>query len=115
LAASLQIHVLTADTFGSAARELNDLPCKVTIISKEGQDLAKRDYIQKLNPQTCVCFGNGRNDKEMLRSAALGIAVIQREGASAESLFNAKVVCTNIVDAIELLENPKRLTATLRF
>jgi soluble P-type ATPase len=115
LSSNLQIHVLTADTFGSAAKQLDGLPCKVTVICSDGQDVMKRSYIENLNPESCVCFGNGRNDKEMLKAAGLGIAVIQREGSSAETLFAARVVCSTIIEAIELLEQPKRLTATLRY
>ena len=58
--------------------------------------------------------GNGRNDRKMLKAAALGIAVIQREGAAAETVAAADVVSSSILDALELLQNPKRLLATLR-
>jgi soluble P-type ATPase len=114
LAKSLNIHVLTADTLGSAAEDLNGLPCKLTVISQESQDTAKRDYVKALGAAKCVCIGNGRNDRRMLHVAALGIAVIQKEGASSETILSAKIVCGHIIDAFELLENPKRLTATLR-
>jgi soluble P-type ATPase len=50
----------------------------------------------------------------MLKEAALGIAVVQEEGAFAETLMSADVVCTNIVSALGLLTNPLRLIATLR-
>ena len=59
-------------------------------------------------------MGNGRNDQLMLEEAALGIAVILEEGAAAVTLSAADVVCTNIVSALELLDNPLRLIATLR-
>ncbi|MCE0499460.1 MAG: hypothetical protein LV481_16080 [Methylacidiphilales bacterium] len=114
LAKSLNIHVLTADTFGSAAEELRDLSCKLTVIPTESQDIAKQDYVNALGAEKCVSIGNGRNDGKMLRAAALGIAVIQKEGASSETIHNAGIVCVSIIDAFELLENPKRLTATLR-
>jgi soluble P-type ATPase len=114
LTKSLRIHVLTADTFGSAAEELRDLPCKLTVISTESQDTAKQDYVKALGAAKCVCVGNGRNDRRMLHVAALGIVVIQREGASSETINSAKIVCASIIDAFELLENPKRLMATLR-
>jgi len=114
LAKSLRIHVLTADTFGSAEEELRDLPCKLTVISQESQDTAKQDYVEALGVEKCVCVGNGRNDRRMLRVAALGIVVIQMEGASSETINSAKIVCASIIDAFELLENPKRLMATLR-
>lgn len=50
----------------------------------------------------------------MLRSCALGIAVILAEGASALSLQEADVVVTRVQDALELLLAPRRLFATLR-
>jgi soluble P-type ATPase len=114
LAKSLNIHILTADTFGSAAEHLSGLPCKLTVISKESQDIAKLEYVNTLGASKCICIGNGRNDRRMLHAAALGIAVIQKEGASSETILSAKIVCGHIIDAFELLENPKRLIATLR-
>ncbi len=50
----------------------------------------------------------------MLRAAALGIALVQREGASAEAIASADVVCSSVIDALDLLRNPKRLIASLR-
>ncbi len=114
LSSLLQVRVVTADTFGTAERELRGLPCTMTVLSQDGQDMAKRDYVIALNPKRCVCIGNGRNDREMLRIATLGIALIQAEGAAAESLAAANVVCSSVIDALDLLQNPKRLMATLR-
>ena len=50
----------------------------------------------------------------MLDEAALGIALIQREGASVEALGSADMVCASVVHAFELFANGKRLVATLR-
>jgi soluble P-type ATPase len=61
-----------------------------------------------------VAIGNGRNDRAMLRSAALAIALVQQEGGAAETLSSAHVVCHNIVDALALLLRRERLIATLR-
>jgi soluble P-type ATPase len=114
LAQHLTVHVLTADTFGSAAKQLADIPCSLTVVASESQDVIKREYVRNLGVQKCVCIGNGRNDRKMLHAAALGIAVIQKEGASSESINSAQIICGNIIDALELLENSKRLAATLR-
>jgi soluble P-type ATPase len=110
----LEVHILTADTFGSAANELAGLSCKLTVISQELQDIAKQEYVMNLGTNSCICIGNGRNDRKMLQIAGLGIAVIQKEGASSETLASANIVCGSIVDAFEILENSKRLMATLR-
>ena len=114
LTGKLQIHILTADTFGSARRGLEGIKCELSIISPEAQDIGKLDYIKRLGAENTVCVGNGRNDHLMLKEAALGIAVILEEGAAANTLSAADVVCTSIVSALELLENPMRLIATLR-
>ena len=50
----------------------------------------------------------------MLEAAALGIAVVQRECASADALKAADVIAPDIVAALELLTHPLRLAATLR-
>jgi soluble P-type ATPase len=50
----------------------------------------------------------------MLRAAALGIAVMQGEGAAVETLLAADVAAPDIQSALGLLLNPARLVATLR-
>jgi len=114
LSSGIRIHVVTADTFGFAARELAGLPVELTIIPTGSQAEAKRDFVSRLGAETVVAIGNGRNDRKMLEAAALGIAVIQREGGSAEALASADVVSPGVLDALDLLRHPKRLVATLR-
>ena len=60
-----------------------------------------------------ACVGNGSNDRLMLAAAALAILVIQGEGAAA-AVRQADVVCTSVLDALDLLVHPLRLVATLR-
>jgi len=50
----------------------------------------------------------------MVEETAIGIAVIGEEGASAETVLNADVVCRSASEALSLLVNPRRLVATLR-
>ncbi len=114
LAEYLSIHVVTADTFGHAREALATLPCELTVLHAERQDRAKLAYIEKLGAKRCVAIGNGRNDRLMLARAALGIAVVQAEGAAVEALLAAKVVVPDILSALNLLLHPLRLSATLR-
>jgi soluble P-type ATPase len=114
LSGDLNIHVLTADTFGLAGKYLANLPVKLTVMPEKGQDRGKRDFIRKLGAKNCVCIGNGLNDSLMLKEASLGICLIQKEGASTFSLSCADVICLSVNDALELLLKPKRLIATLR-
>ena len=114
LSSQVEIHVVTADTFGGAGSELAGLPLKITIIPAEAQADAKLAYVQELGAEHVCAIGNGRNDRKMLAVAAVGIAVAQREGGSAEALAAAAVVTIDILDALDLLRNPTRLIATLR-
>jgi len=113
-AEKLQIHVVTGDTFGLAARELDGLPVRLTILPPQAQAEAKRDYVAALEADRVVAIGNGANDHKMLCLAALGILVLGREGAAAMSANSASIVATSITAALELLQQPKRLIATLR-
>jgi soluble P-type ATPase len=114
LSTSLDVHVLTADTFGSVRKALSDVSCHVEIIPIEDQAQEKLDYIQLLGLENCVCMGNGRNDRLMLKNAALGVAVVQAEGGAADAILAADIVVGNILDALDLLRHPLRLAATLR-
>jgi soluble P-type ATPase len=115
LAEDLQIHVVTADTFGKAESRLKGLPCKLLVLPAEKQDAGKLAYVRRLGAEATVCIGNGRNDRLMLKEAVLGIAVVQQEGAAAETRLAADVVCPDILSALALLTDPLRLTATLRW
>jgi soluble P-type ATPase len=114
LAGRLQIHVVTGDTFGKARAALAQLPCETVILEPNGQATAKLEHLARLGASKTVCIGNGRNDRLMLQAAGLGIAVVQAEGASAETLQAADIVTGNIHDALELLLHPLRIAATLR-
>jgi len=114
LAEDLQVHVVTADTFGKAESRLKGLPCQLVVLPAEKQDVGKLAYVRRLGPQNTVCIGNGRNDRLMLKQAVLGIAVVAEEGAATETLLAADVVCLDVLSALGLLTHPLRLTATLR-
>jgi soluble P-type ATPase len=114
LSGTLQIHVLTGDTFGKVRGGLSGIPCELVVLPVEGQDRLKREYIRRLGPETTVCVGNGRNDRLMLEEAGLGIAVVQAEGAAVQTVLAAAVVTGDILSALDLLTHPLRLVATLR-
>ncbi len=114
LSNQLSVHVLTADTFCTSKSELSEINCTLTVLEPLLQDVLKEMYVLNLGKDNVIAIGNGMNDALMLKSAALGIAVIQNEGTSINTLLNADIVCNNILDALELLTNPSRIVATLR-
>lgn len=114
LAKDLEIHILTADTFGTVREVLAGIPCRTGVVPAGGQAEAKARYVEDLERHGVAAVGNGRNDRLMLQNAALGIAVIQEEGAATGTLLAADVAVTHIHHALDLLIHPLRLAATLR-
>jgi P-type E1-E2 ATPase len=107
----LQLHLLTADTFGTAGALAASLHCEFHKI-QSAQD--KQRYLKALGAHRCVAIGNGRNDRLMLAAAALGIAVMGPEGLHTEALTAADIVTLSVDEALGLLDDPGTLTATLR-
>ncbi len=114
LSASIAVHVITADTFGMAERALEGVSCRVSILPKARQAEAKLAYVEGLGAAQTVSMGNGRNDRLMLQSSALGVAVMLEEGIAVETLMAADIVVGGILPALSLLSNPLRMVATLR-
>ncbi len=114
LAIHLQLHVITADTHGTVAKKLAGLPCSLHIIGPHEQDRQKDAFVRSLVAERVAAIGNGRNDGLMLKTAALGIALVQEEGASLVAILQADIICTDILNAFDLLLKPDRLKATLR-
>jgi soluble P-type ATPase len=111
----LKIHVLTADTFGKAKEALSGINCKIHILQGKDQDLQKEEFIKNLGADKVIAFGNGNNDRKMLKVAKIGVAVLLEEGCSVEALCSADILVKSILDGLDLLLNPLRLKATLRF
>lgn len=114
LSSQLKIYIITADTFSTVEEQINNWPVELIRLSSENQAHQKLEFIQKIGAEKTVAIGNGRNDREMLKVAGLGVLTIQKEGAAVEALNSAALVVNNIHDALELLLNPLRLIASLR-
>src|SRR5207244_11404347 len=102
LTRTLHIHAVTADTFGKARASLAGLDCRLEILAGGAEERAKAAYVRRLGADRVACIGNGRNDRLMLRTARLGLAVIQAEGAAAQTLAAADLVLPSIIDALDL-------------
>lgn len=115
IAGFLKIHILTADTFGKARAELEGINCEIHILKGEDHDIQKEEYIKELGADHVVAFGNGKNDRKMLRIARIGIAVSQGEGCAVDAINAADIHVVSAQDGLGLLLNTKRCKATLRF
>ena len=114
LSLRFNIHVITADTFGSAESGLSNVKCSYTRISEENQSEAKLQFLMKCGKDTTACIGNGKNDRLMLKESVLGIAVMQGEGVFTETLMMSDIVCPDIISTLELFRDHKRIIATMR-
>ncbi|PLX00225.1 MAG: hypothetical protein C0593_01405 [Marinilabiliales bacterium] len=114
LSDNYNIHIITADTFGTVQQQMENICCELVVIPQKNQDQAKAEFIKALTPSTCISFGNGANDILMLQNSALGITIMGCEGAATKTLLASDIVINNITDALDLLIYPDRLKATLR-
>ncbi len=115
LAGILDVHILTADTFGKARSELAGVQCDIRILTGESHDIQKEEFVQELGAGGVIALGNGNNDRRMLKAAKVGVAVCLAEGCSRDAVVSSDIVVSSTVDALNLIVNPKRMKATLRY
>ncbi len=119
LAERVGVHIVTSDTFGTAERELDGLPVTLRMLAGEGHDEQKRAYALEHDPTHVAAFGNGRNDRLLLHAVreagGLAIAVDNGEGCATDAILAAHVLVHGSENALDLLLDPSRITATLRF
>lgn len=108
------VYVLTADTYGSAAKECEGLDLTLKTFPTCNAADFKAEIVNELGRDTTICYGNGYNDMKMFKIASLSIAVLEKEGMCATLLSEADIIVKSIEDGINLLLNPNALIATLR-
>jgi P-type E1-E2 ATPase len=110
----LTIHMLTADTHGRQTALDEQLRLKAIRIEPGGEAQQKADYVRKLSAESVIAMGQGANDAGMFKEAALGICILSKEGTALEAVMSADILVPDILTALELLEKPLRITASLR-
>ena len=113
LSGQAKIYVLTADTQGTADREISGINAELIKIRGEDSKQGKLAFLKTLNLEVTVAIGNGSNDQLILKEAALGIAVLGDEGVSGSVVKSGDIIVKNIQNALDLLLKPRRLIATL--
>ena len=63
LAEKLDVHVLSADTRGTAREQLHDLSSRLHILTGSDHDVQERDLAKQFDLRQVVAFGNGQNDR----------------------------------------------------
>lgn len=110
----LTVHLLTADTHGKQSVIDQQLGLTAIRIAQGGEAHQKAEYVNELGREKVVAIGQGANDAEMLQLAGLGICVMSVEGTAKETLLAADLIAPDIIHALDLLEKPLRIVASLR-
>jgi P-type E1-E2 ATPase len=110
----LSVHMITADTHGRQAQIDQQLSLTALRMQPGDEAAQKAVFVRSLGAEKVVAVGQGANDAAMLKEAALGICVMSREGAAVETLLAADIVVPDIFAALDLLDKPLRILATLR-
>jgi soluble P-type ATPase len=124
LAKSVDIVILTSDSFGTANEQLEGLPVQIRKLQDEEpqgepDDRKKERLVQEYVPKQVAAIGNGNNDRLMLQlvkiAGGLAITVDNGEGCAIDALQNASLFIVGARNALDLLLDPTRCKATLRF
>ena len=110
----LNLHMVTADTHGQQSVIDQLLNLSAVIIQRGDESAQKTEFVSALGADSVVAIGQGANDAGMLKTAALGICVLSAEGAASETLLAADLVTPDIQSALDLLDKPLRIIASLR-
>jgi P-type E1-E2 ATPase len=110
----LTVHLLTADTHGKQETIDHQLNLEAVRIQPGDEALQKAEFVRRLSAERVVAIGQGANDAAMLKEARLGICVLSLEGVAVETLMAADLVVPDIFSALDLLEKPLRIVASLR-
>lgn len=121
LAAAVQLHVITSDTFGTARRELAGLQLSLHLLDLgSSHDIQKVRYLtdNEIDPGQVAAFGNGSNDRLLLKAVkdagGLAVAVDNGEGCALDALLNSNILVNGSENALDLLLESDRCKATLR-
>ena len=109
----VDIHVLTADTYGTVRAQCDPIGVHVETFPRAGAAECKLEIVQRLGSHV-MCVGNGFNDVLMFDAADLSVAVLEKEGTYAGLIAHADIVTRSIADAFDLLIRTDRMRATLR-
>ena len=107
-------HPVTADSHGQQSVIDHLLNVNAVLIQRGNESAQKAAYVNSLGADSVVAIGQGANDAGMLKTAAPGICIFSTEGTATEALLAADLVTPDIHSALDLLDKPLRIIASLR-
>ena len=110
----LKVYLITANTHGNQQRITSELGVESINIERGQEAKQKGDFVTQLGEKKVIAIGQGANDVEMLKRAAIGICVLSEEGTSLDALLASDIIVQDGLQALKLVQNPMRMVATLR-
>ena len=114
----VDIEIITADSYGTAGRQLRGIAVP-HMLQRKRHDVEKRDFARRFALRDVAAFGNGNNDRLLLQAVRAGggiaVAVDNGEGCAVDALSRANIFIVGAANALDLLLNPTASKATLRF
>jgi soluble P-type ATPase len=114
----VDIRIISSDSFGTAREELTAI-VQPHILRTERLDMEKQDYVKTFDLQHVAAFGNGNNDRLLLKTVkeggGLAIAMDNGEGSAIDAIVNAHLFIVGAENVLNLLLEPRGCQATLRF
>jgi magnesium-transporting ATPase (P-type) len=114
LLAHLSLHLVVVNGHGLPEEAGQRLRGQIVRTEPRYEASEKQALVERLGAGQVAAIGHGASDAQMLRAAALGIAILGREGVAVQTLRAADLVVSCIDDALDLLLDSQRLVATLR-
>jgi P-type E1-E2 ATPase len=110
----MMIHIISADTLGNLQSIERQLKIHAIRINPQEEAEQKAAYVRELGAEHVAAIGQGANDAQMLKEAAIGICVLSLEGTAIETIMSADLVIPGIFEALELFDKPLRMVSSLR-
>lgn len=114
LAESVNVYILTADTYGTVEKECIDINAKILTFPRENAGQSKGKIVKELGGNNTICIGNGYNDILMFKESILSIGIIEGEGISGKLVAYSDIVTRSIKEGLEILLSKNMIKATLR-
>jgi P-type E1-E2 ATPase len=110
----IKVYLITANTHANQEKINSELGIEAIIIQRGQEASQKSKFVSQLGAEKVIAVGQGANDSEMLKTAAIGICVLSQEGTSIEALLASDIIVSDGLSAFNLIQNPMRMVATLR-
>lgn len=114
LAKRVQISILIGEETEKVKEALKRVKAEIVPVAEGQASQEKLRWLHRLGPNRTAAIGNGFDDGELLEKAALGLAVLSREGTAASTWIKADLLFPTLLDALDFLLKPLRQKATLK-